>query len=52
MKIVVQKVKRCVLYSEGEKFSEIGAGMLVLLGVSTTDKIEMAKKMAHYLKQK
>lgn len=46
MKIVVQKVKKCVLYSDGKKFSEIGAGMLVLLGVSATDKIEMAKKIA------
>ena len=46
MKIVVQKVKKCVLYSDGKKFSEIGAGMLVLLGVSATDQIEMAKKMA------
>ena len=46
MKIVVQKVKKCVLYSDGKKFSEIGQGMLVLLGVSVDDRIEMAKKMA------
>ncbi len=46
MKIVVQKVKKCVLYSEGEKFSEIKHGMLVLVGVSTTDKIQVAEKMA------
>lgn len=46
MKIVVQKVKKAVLYSEGEKFSEIGQGMLVLVGVSVDDKKDVAKKMA------
>ena len=47
MKIVVQKVKKCVIYSEGEKFSEIGAGMLVLVGVSVDDDIKVAEKMAN-----
>lgn len=46
MKIVVQKVKKTVLYSNGEKYSEIGNGMLVLLGVSVDDKIQNAKKIA------
>lgn len=46
MKIVVQKVKKAVLYSNGEKYSEIGNGMLVLLGVSVDDKIQNAKKIA------
>ena len=46
MKIVVQKVKKAVLYSNGEKYSEIGNGMLVLLGVSVEDKIQNAKKIA------
>lgn len=46
MKIIVQKVKKCVLYSEGEKFSEIKNGMLVLVGVSVDDKIQVAEKMA------
>ena len=46
MKIVVQKVKKAVLYSNGEKYSEIGNGMLVLLGVSINDKIQNAKKIA------
>ena len=46
MKIVVQKVKKCVLYSEGERFSEIGKGMLVLVGVSVDDKMESVKKIA------
>ena len=47
MKVVVQKVKRAVLYSEGEKFSEIGQGMLVLVGVSVDDKKEVVKKIAN-----
>ena len=46
MKIVVQKVKRAVLYSEGKKFSEIGQGMLVLVGVSVDDNIKNAEKIA------
>ena len=46
MKIVVQKVKKCVLFSNGEKFSEIKNGLLVLVGVSVDDKIEVADKMA------
>lgn len=47
MKIVVQKVKKAVLYSEGEKYSEIKNGMLVLVGVSVDDDISVAKKMAN-----
>lgn len=46
MKIVVQKVKKCTLYSEGQKYSEIKGGMLILVGVSVDDKIEVAEKMA------
>ena len=46
MKIVVQKVKRCTLYSNGEKFSSINQGMLVLLGVSNTDTFQTAQKTA------
>ena len=46
MKIVVQKVKRCTLYSNGEKFSQINQGMLVLLGVSNIDTIQTAQKIA------
>ena len=40
MKAVIQKVKKCVLYSDGKKYSEIGEGELVLFGVSAEDKIE------------
>lgn len=46
MKIVVQKVKKCVLYSEGKKFSEIGTGMLVLVGVTTSDTQKVTEKVA------
>ena len=47
MKIVVQKVKKSVLYSNGKKHSEIGQGMLVLVGVSVDDEIKVAEKMAN-----
>lgn len=46
MKIVVQKVKKCVLYSNGELFSQIKHGMLVLVGVSINDKLDVVKKIA------
>ena len=46
MKIVVQKVKKCVLYSNGKKFSEIGTGMLVLVGVTTSDTQKVTEKVA------
>lgn len=46
MKAVIQKVKKCVLYSEGEKYSEIKNGMLVLFGVSVSDDISNVAKMA------
>ena len=47
MKIVVQKVKKSVLYSEGKKYSEIKNGMLVLVGVSVDDKPDVVKKVAN-----
>ncbi len=43
---VVQKVKSAVLYSEGKKYSEIGAGSLILLGVSQNDNLEKVEKLA------
>ena len=46
MRIVVQRVKKAVLYSEGEKFSSIGQGMLVLVGVTETDNQAVADKIA------
>ena len=46
MRAVIMKVKRATLFSEGEKFSEIAKGYLVLFGVSDTDTIEMTKHFA------
>lgn len=46
MKIVVQKVKKSVLYSNGKRHSEIGQGMLVLVGVAPDDTKQIASKVA------
>ncbi len=46
MKAIIQKVKRATLYSEGEKFSEIQNGMLVLFGVSVSDDISKVRQFA------
>ncbi len=46
MKIVVQKVKKSVLFSNGKKHSEIGQGMLVLVGVAPDDTKQIATKVA------
>lgn len=46
MKIVVQRVKKATLFSEGKKHSEIKKGMLVLVGVSPTDTKQIATKIA------
>lgn len=49
MKAIIQKVKKCVLYSEGKKYSEIGEGELVLFGVSAEDTEEKVQKFAEKL---
>ena len=49
MKAVIQKVKKCVLYSDGKKYSEIGEGELVLFGVSADDDINKVQAMADKL---
>ena len=46
MKAVIQKVKKCILYSEGVKYSEIKNGLLILFGVSKDDTNENVKKLA------
>lgn len=46
MKAIIQKAKRATLYSEGEKFSEIQNGMLVLFGVSVSDDISKVRQFA------
>lgn len=49
MKAVIQIVKKSVLYSEGEKHSEIGYGALVLFGVNKTDNVNMVEKFVQKL---
>lgn len=49
MKAIIQKVKKCVLYSNGKKYSEIGDGELVLFGVSAEDTGENVQKFAEKL---
>ena len=50
MRVVIQRVKECELFSDGKKFSEIKKGMLVLLGVGIGDTIngldKLVKKIA------
>lgn len=46
MKTIIQKVKKATLYSEGEKSSEIGNGMLVLFGVAANDDASKVKAFA------
>lgn len=46
MKVIIQKVKKATLYSEGEKYSEIKNGMLVLFGVSVSDDVSKVKQFA------
>ena len=48
MRAVVQRVSRCRVAVEGNAIGEIGAGLLVLLGVSKTD----AEPAADYLVEK
>ena len=46
MKAVVERVRKCTLYSEGKRFSHIDDGLLVLFGVNDTDTIDMVEKFA------
>ena len=46
MKAVVERVRKCTLYSEGEKFSHIDSGLLVLFGVHENDTPDMVEKFA------
>lgn len=46
MRVVIQKVKSATLFSNGEKYSEISSGILILFGVSVNDKIENTKALA------
>jgi D-tyrosyl-tRNA(Tyr) deacylase len=50
MRALVQRVTRAAVSVDGERVSEIGPGMLVLLGIHTTDTDEQAGKLARKLK--
>lgn len=49
MKALIQRVKRASVTIEGEVFSEIGFGMLILLGVEKEDSGINAQKLAEKL---
>ena len=49
MRALVQRVARASVTVEGERVSEIGAGMLVLLGVHRGDADEQADKLVRKL---
>ena len=46
MKGLIQRVKRASVTIDGEKYSEIGQGILVLLGVEKGDSEQNAEKLA------
>jgi D-tyrosyl-tRNA(Tyr) deacylase len=48
MKAILQRVKRCSIFIEGHKISEIGYGLVVLLGIEKDD----MEKEADYLSSK
>lgn len=47
MKTVIQRVKKCSLKADGEPFSEIGKGLLVLVGVCEGDTEKDAEKLVN-----
>ena len=49
MKALIQRVKRASVTIDGELYSKIDAGMLVLLGVEKGDTQENAEKLAEKL---
>jgi len=49
MKALIQRVKNASVTIDGESYSEIGSGMLILLGVEKTDELENAEKLADKL---
>jgi D-aminoacyl-tRNA deacylase len=46
MRALVQRVSRASVSVDGEEISSIGAGLLVLLGVSREDRAEAAERLA------
>ena len=49
MKALIQRVKKASVTINGELYSSVGAGMLVLLGVQKSDTAENAEKLAQKL---
>ncbi len=49
MKALIQRVKNASVTINGELYSSVGAGMLVLLGVQKSDTAENAEKLAQKL---
>jgi D-aminoacyl-tRNA deacylase len=49
MRLIVQRVSRAAVRVEGEPVGEIGAGAMVLVGVSGSDSLELADRMADKL---
>lgn len=49
MKALIQRVKQASVSIEGEIYSSIGFGMLILLGVEKEDELENAQKLAEKL---
>ena len=49
MKALIQRVKRASVTIDGELYSKIGTGMLVLLGVEKGDTKDNAEKLAEKL---
>ncbi|MGI8999550.1 MAG: D-aminoacyl-tRNA deacylase [Candidatus Limnocylindria bacterium] len=49
MRLVVQRVTRASVHSDGELLSEIGTGALVLVGIGADDTVEIADRMADKL---
>lgn len=49
MKALIQRVKEASVAIDGEIYSSIGFGMLILLGIEKTDEFENAQKLAEKL---
>lgn len=49
MKALIQRVKQASVTIDGEIYSSIGFGMLILLGVEKEDSLENAQKLAEKL---
>lgn len=49
MKALIQRVKNASVSIEGEIYSSINSGMLILLGVEKQDELENAQKLAEKL---